>query len=376
MMGDVTDPFDGPDVPLTERPPSRKSNVMAATGLLSSLLIATLTVMPANFAIADAGPTFDVLASNADGEPIVSLDGAESYDTSGELRLTTVSYSRAHTRAFSLGSVVEGFLSPRRTVYPDEFVFGTPEEQEQESVASAQAWTYSQETATVAALEQLGWTVPATTAVAGVLEGSNATGLLEENDVITAVDGVDLVTYGDLTTALAVHAPGDDVTLTIDRAGQTQDVTFALIASDEDPSVARMGIYVVPTFDLPVTVNVDIYSVSGPSGGLMFALGIMDKLTPQDELDGAKIAGTGTIDVDGTVGPIGGIQHKMDGAVAAGADYFLAPLANCDEVVGHVPAGLDVYAVDTLADAYDAIVAIGKQQTSGLPTCSAASSKE
>src|SRR5690606_34441865 len=96
---------------------------------------------------------------------------------------------------------------------------------------------------------------------------------------------------------------------------------------------------------------------------------IMDKLTARDELNGARVAGTGTISADGEIGPIGGVQLKMAGARAAGADYFLVPTDNCLSVVGHIPAGLNVYAVDTLDEAYDAVVAIGQGNTSDLPTC-------
>ena len=101
----------------------------------------------------------------------------------------------------------------------------------------------------------------------------------------------------------------------------------------------------------------------------MFSLGIMDKLTPEDELNGAKVAGTGTISAAGDVGPIGGIRMKMWGAFDAGSRYFLAPVENCKEVKGNIPEGLSVFSVDTLDDAYEAIVAIGKGDTSSLPTC-------
>ncbi len=99
---------------------------------------------------------------------------------------------------------------------------------------------------------------------------------------------------------------------------------------------------------------------------MMFSLGIMDKLTQEDELNGAKVAGTGTIDASGDVGPIGGIRMKMWGAHDAGSKYFLAPIENCNEVVGNIPDGLSVFSVDTLDDAYNAIVAIGKGDTASL----------
>jgi len=131
-----------------------------------------------------------------------------------------------------------------------------------------------------------------------------------------------------------------------------------------------------PQFDPPIDVSVGIDKVGGPSAGMMFALAIMDQLTPANELNGARVAGTGVIDVDGQVYPIGGITHKMFGARSAGADYFLAPVENCNEVVGHIPGGLDVYAVDTLDDAYAAIVAIGNNDTSALPRCSVDNNNE
>jgi PDZ domain-containing protein len=105
---------------------------------------------------------------------------------------------------------------------------------------------------------------------------------------------------------------------------------------------------------------------------MMFALGIVDKLTPGEMTGGERIAGTGTVDSDGTVGPIGGIQQKLVGAEGAGADWFLAPAGNCDEVVGHVPDGLRVVRVETLAQARDAVEAIGSHDASAvdaLPTC-------
>lgn len=373
--GRVTDPLAGPDVPLFERPPSRKASMMAATGLVTSLLLAVLTVAPAPFAIASAGPTYDALASHEDA-PIVAIDGMPTYESTGELRLTTVSFSRAGSRTFTLGRVMGAYFSQFRTVRPEEDVFGTPDQQQQEAELSQQQWITSQESATVSALEALGLTVPATLTVAGVVDESHAKGLLKEGDVLTALDGEPLVSYSDLSDALALRSPGDEATFTITRDGKTSDVTFDLIAYEDDETTARMGIFVDPRFDLPITVNVAIQEVSGPSAGLMFALAIMDKLTPEDELAGAHVAGTGAIDVDGQIFPIGGIDHKMDGARAAGAEFFLAPVENCPEVVGHVPAGLDVYAVDTLADAYAAIVAIGEHNTADLPSCGSAAKKE
>jgi PDZ domain-containing protein len=104
----------------------------------------------------------------------------------------------------------------------------------------------------------------------------------------------------------------------------------------------------------------------------MFALGIIDTLTEGELNGGENVAGTGTIEADGTVGPIGGIRQKLYGARDAGAQYFLAPASNCDEVVGHVPDGLQVIRTSTLEESLDALEVIADDgDVDALPTCTA-----
>ena len=131
-----------------------------------------------------------------------------------------------------------------------------------------------------------------------------------------------------------------------------------------------LGIGAGATYQFPFTVDIQLDNVGGPSAGMMFALGIIDQLTPGELNGGKSVAGTGTISADGTVGAIGGIRQKLFGAVGSGATYFLAPASNCDEVVGHVPAGLRVFAVKTLSDSLTALGDISSGQgLDSLPTC-------
>ncbi|RBP98591.1 Lon protease [Bifidobacterium aemilianum] len=118
-----------------------------------------------------------------------------------------------------------------------------------------------------------------------------------------------------------------------------------------------------------VKVSLHLEDIGGPSAGMMYSLGIIDMLTPQEESGGRTIAGTGTIDPKGKVGAIGGIQLKMLGAKRDGASWFLAPKANCKEVVGHVPSGLRDVEVSNLDEAYRSLVAIGQGKGEGLPHC-------
>ena len=351
----------------TQDPQSaRRAAVLSLTGLAVSILIAVLTVMPAAFAIGGAGPTFDTLGE-VDGEPLVQISGAPTYDSTGELRLTTVSVADAGAQPFTMGRVLSGWASQREYVLPNEWVFGSPEEADKVAEQSRTDWISSQESATVAALEELGHPVPATISVADVPDDAPAAGHLAEGDVIVAIDGTDIGTYADMSSAMHSKSPGEEIVVTVLREGARVDETF--VTGDDGNGNAIMGVYVDPTFDLPIDVTVKIDSVGGPSAGLMFSLGIMDKLTEDDELNGAKVAGTGTISASGDVGPIGGIRMKMWGAKDAGSTYFLAPVENCSDVTGNIPDGLDVFSVDTLDDAYNAIVAIGKGDTSALATC-------
>jgi PDZ domain-containing protein len=131
-----------------------------------------------------------------------------------------------------------------------------------------------------------------------------------------------------------------------------------------------LGVILQYKFKFPFEVKISLEKVGGPSAGLMFALGIIDTVTPGDLTGGKHIAGTGTITPDGVVGPIGGVSQKMHGARSAGASIFLAPAENCDDVVGHIPEGLQVVRVENLTGARKAVeLAASGGDTSGLPVC-------
>lgn len=115
-------------------------------------------------------------------------------------------------------------------------------------------------------------------------------------------------------------------------------------------------------FPFPVTIS--LKDTGGPSGGLIFALGIIEKLTPEDLLKGRVVAGTGTITMAGSIGAIGGIDDKIIAAKKAGATLFLAPAENCADVT-HVPPGITVYSVKTLAEA----VGVLKDSKNAVPHC-------
>jgi PDZ domain-containing protein len=155
------------------------------------------------------------------------------------------------------------------------------------------------------------------------------------------------------------------VTLTIDRKGATKTLTLDTKDINGQPVVGvSLG---SPTYVFPFKVTINLANVGGPSAGMMFALAIIDKLTPDALTGGRFIAGTGEIEPTGQVQPIGGIQQKMAGARAAGATIFLTPASNCVNTVGAVPAGMRLVKVSTLAGAVSALQAIKNGQP--VPSC-------
>ena len=371
---DPDDPDDdGPDDPDDDGPPPRpspRSITLSMSTLVSALIAAGLAVLPAPYVVSMPGPTRDVLGSQG-GKDLITVTGAPTYPVTGQLRLTTVSAVGTPGYPAMAPTVIAGWLSGADSVAPAESEVPAGQSQQQIDASNTAQMVSSQESATVAALTELGYQVPATLTIAQVQPGTGADGHLRKDDVMVALDGTSIPDYGTLVTTLRKTTPGSTTTVTVRRAGALAQVP--VVTSSREGGGALLGVVIDPTFDPPVDVKISIDGIGGPSAGTMFALGIIDRLTPQDEANGQVIAGTGTIDVIGDVGPIGGIRQKLAGAHRAGARWFLAPADNCAEVVGHVPAGLRVVKVGTLHEAREAVVAIGQGKGGSLPTCTASS---
>ncbi len=171
-----------------------------------------------------------------------------------------------------------------------------------------------------------------------------------------------------LIDQLAANGTTKAVTMGVSRDGAEK--TVDVVPGTNASGAPALGIVVANDYVFPFSVQIQLNQVGGPSAGMMFALGIIDKLTPGSLTGGQNIAGTGTIAADGTVGAIGGIQQKMYGAVRAGSTYFLAPKSNCGEVTGHIPDGLRVFAVSTLEDSLDALEVVSDGgDLDAIPTC-------
>jgi PDZ domain-containing protein len=184
--------------------------------------------------------------------------------------------------------------------------------------------------------------------VVQVLPGSAAAGVLEAGDVILAVDSDPIRDREQLVTQVRASPPGTTFRFRIKRSGEVQTVAVTTRLDPDDPESALVGIVPENRYRSDFTATVNLDGIGGPSAGLMLAVGMVDKLTPGDLLLGRRVAGTGTIDGEGDVGAIGGIDKKMLAAREAGAELFIAPKDNCADVAASQPDGLQVAAVDDL----------------------------
>lgn len=330
------------------------------------VVVGSLVHLP--YAVMSPGPTENTLGASGDGgKPIISVSGLPTYPTDGALRFTTVRVEGGPGYPVDVWDVLRAWIDPAREVLPVDEVFDPQVTKAQVAEENAIQMEGSQEEATAVALRALGKKVPTHVAIAGITDGSKAKGLLAVGDRLQRIGDEDVTDTQQVRDVLQRTKPGQPVTVTVTRQGKERTVQVPTITGQSGRTA--LGVILGLTHDFPAKVTIDAGAIGGPSAGLMFSLGIYDKLTPGALAAGNQIAGTGTIDDAGDVGPIGGIRQKLAGARADGAQYFLAPARNCDEVVGHVPDGLTVVKVGTFAEARTAVEGIAKGQTGSLPHC-------
>jgi PDZ domain-containing protein len=362
-----------PDMP-GETPEERRAARRRTTGwtvlVLALALGLVMSFLPTQYVIEQPGPVFDTLGSQTvDGAetPLISINGAETFPTGGTLDMLTVSVVGSPQQTPSWAEVIGAYFDGSKAVVPLESVYPPNVTTEQRNQQNAALMVDSQQEAVAAALSSLGYDFATSVSVGSVSEGSPAEGELEPGDIVTSVNGQPVASIDELRAAVAENGTGKPAVVEVTRDGAPIEASITPITSG-DTSV--LGIGVQASFTFPFDVKIQLNDVGGPSAGMMFALGIIDKLSEGELNGGEKIAGTGTISADGKVGPIGGIRQKLYGAREAGAEWFLAPASNCNEVTGHVPDGIRVFAVSTLDDSLAALKAISSGDgLDALPTC-------
>jgi PDZ domain-containing protein len=262
-------------------------------------------------------------------EPMVILPKEVVHAKAGQFLLTSV-YSQT---PLLLGQYLYAVLNPFMQIVPPEQVVPpdtTPQELLQRSINQLDE---SELIAQVVGLRLAGYLVPLRGEGALVLalsEDSPAQQILQVGDLILALDGKPTLTADALVSEIGNHQPGDPVILTVWRDQKEITVPVLLIGSQEGK--ARLGVsvqtdHLAADFPLPIQLSPQKI-IGGPSAGLMFTITIYDLLTPDDLKQGRIVAGTGTIDLAGNVGPIGGVRYKVVAAEEAGATIFLCPTEN------------------------------------------------
>jgi Lon-like protease len=349
-------------------------------GVVAGLVLVVVgSVIQLPLLILSPGPTYNTIGE-VDGKPLITITGTTTYPTKGMLDMLTVSERGGSSGGVYLGEAIVGWVAPADSVVPRESIYGPEVTGEEISERNDQLFALSQSDSIAAAMNELGIPTEQAIVVTLVAGGSPADGIVEAGDRIVSVNGQEVTTPAQVGKEVRKGEVGDTVTLEVLRVEEpgakptpkTLEVVTVANPKPEDPTAAPqpyMGIVVGVAYEAPFDIEFADSNVGGPSAGMMFSLGIIDMLT-EGQLNGGKhVAGTGTIDPQGNVGPIGGIQQKMVGARDAGAELMLAPQDNCTDVVGNIPGGLTVVPVATLSQARDTIEKWVADPTTDLPQC-------
>jgi len=312
-------------------------------------------------------------------EPLISVDGAPTYESPGNVDFLTVSLREA-----TPVELLAAWINPAVDVKSRDEILGTQSPEENRQV-NLQMMSDSKDAATYQALHRLGYDIPTTgsgAVVASVQEGSPADGKLYPGDVITSVNGQPVALNSDLVSVVGAQPPGTVLTMDVavlDAAalqaagvaaadldggrqpGETRTVEITLGARPDDPTKGFLGVSTFTrdlNFDFPVQVTIDSGRVGGPSAGLAFTLGLLDVMTPDSITGGLKIATTGTMGLDGRVGPVGGVHQKVVAAKREGVELMLVPSSELDEARRYAD-GLRIEPVDDLDQALQVLSTVG-----------------
>jgi PDZ domain-containing protein len=285
----------------------------------------------------------------------------------GEVYLATVSLQRVKP----LGAL-RGWLDGTTDVVPEKRILGTtpPAQYRQQNL---QLMDDSKQTAIVVALRQLGYDVPEQGKGALVVEvsaGSPAADRLRPGDTITAIDGTPTTLVNEAVARIQARKPGDVARLEVSDADGVARVEVVTLAENTDNERRRgqafLGVLMRTkdrTFPMPFDVTIDSGRIGGPSAGLAFTLALIEQLAPAELTGGHKVAVTGTIDIDGAVGEVGGVAQKTAAVRSEGAEYFFVPPGEFEVAKRHAGKRLKVVPVATLQEAIDALARIGGDVT-------------
>jgi Lon-like protease len=349
---------------------SRRPAAAIVVVFLGILLGVLGSLIQVPYAVMRPGPISNVLGTttHSDGTSadLIVINGHESFPTTGSLDFTTVRINGGPGYPVNVWSVVGAWIDPRQDVYPVDAIYPPQQTQEQVQQENQAEMVDSQQEATAVALRAADIPVTEKVSIASVSVDAPSGTAFQAGDVLVSIGGTEITSADAARKAIQQATPGSTLDVVVDRGGSKVAIRPKTGASGGRTVI---GVVLKIDFQFPFSVSIDAGNVGGPSAGLMFSLGIYDKLTSGSLTGGQNIAGTGTINSAGAVGPIGGIRQKLVGAKEGGATYFLAPADNCGEVHDAVPDGLQAVKVATFDEAEAAVEKIAAGDTKGLPAC-------
>jgi len=364
----------GPESDVGHDRPSRRRVRLSALGVVLAIVVITLgLVVQIPYYVLSPG-------SSRPTEALIAVDGAPTYATDGAVDFLTVSLRRA-TPVEALAA----WINPDLDLAPEEKILGTQSADENREL-NIRMMSESKDAAQYQALTRLGYPVTSKgtgAVIASVVENGPSSGLLVPGDVIVRADGRPIEFSQQLIDVISSSAPGRTVTLSVEPFDTTRsdarparDVQVLLGARESDASKGFLGVSTFTrdlSFSFPVEITIDSGRVGGPSAGLAFTLGILDVMTPGSLTGGLKVSATGTIALDGSVGPIGGIHQKVMASRRAGVDLMLVPASEIDQA-REFAGNLRVEPVDSLDQALTILTTVGGGNTVLPPVGSARNS--
>jgi Lon-like protease len=347
---------------------TRQTWTAFASALAFICLAVLLVVVPVPFVSWSPGGTRDTLG-NVGNDPMIKVEGIDTYPTTGRLDMTIVAITPADAR-LSLPQALLAYWLPNRDALPRDAVYAPGKSAEEVENEDADMMETAQDDAVVAALRADGRPVTEMPAIFSVTVGGPAHKLLMPGDLVISVDGVATPDYEAVADQIRTHRIGQKVRFVVIRNKVQTEVTVTTVESNIQSDVPVVGIRLATGYRYDPEISFDLgQQIGGPSAGLVFALAIYDKITAGPLLSGRHFAGTGTITPNGDVQAIGGIQEKISAAQKAGAVAFFVPAANCRDLEG-VHTTMALIKVATLADAIEAVQRLSLSgDTSALPHC-------
>ena len=328
-----------------------KQKKLLLIGLAFFIVIGSMTFVKTDYYFMSPGPPY---------QWDIEYGNIENYEFDGNLFQLTVRRDEANALIYAWSYIDNSVdLYPREVILPKGV---TPEELSQISIQNMKT---SENVAIAVALTYIGYDIGSKgdgVSVVGILDDSPVKDILLKGDLLNSINGEEISSATEFIATLRRYQIGDFVTIGLERDfdGETKNIEVETkliehIEYEGEPMVGFLATTINERFDFPFEVDIKTGNVGGPSAGLMMALNVYNNLIPEDITNSLVVAGTGTIEIDGSVGPVGGIKQKVIAAKRAGAKLILVPTANFEEAIPMASESTAIVAIDSFEEALKVI---------------------